>query len=114
MEGVSHTIEVTAATLYEAVARGLAAIRRNEWVASVAEGSNTEIGEGLSSHLLRLRSKRCPSLFRSSANPGSRSSRKDALLYDLHFLGCRMSQTPRFHFCPSLLGSHGDRRFSGS
>jgi hypothetical protein len=38
MDGVSHAVEVTAATLYEAVAQGLAAIRRNEWVAGV--GSN--------------------------------------------------------------------------
>jgi hypothetical protein len=30
MDAVSHTVEVTAATLYEAVAQGLAAIRRNE------------------------------------------------------------------------------------
>jgi hypothetical protein len=34
MEGVSHTVEVTAATLYEAVAQGLAAIRGNDWVAA--------------------------------------------------------------------------------
>jgi hypothetical protein len=40
LEGVSHTVEVTAATLYEAVAQGLAAIRGNEWVAGIAEGSN--------------------------------------------------------------------------
>jgi hypothetical protein len=40
MEGVSHTVEVTAATLYEAVAQGLAAIRGNEWVAGIAEGLN--------------------------------------------------------------------------
>jgi len=40
MNGVSHTVEVTAATLYEAVAQGLAAIRGNEWVAGVAEGLN--------------------------------------------------------------------------
>jgi hypothetical protein len=38
LDGVSHTVEVTAATLYEAVAQGLAAIRRNEWVAGI--GSN--------------------------------------------------------------------------
>lgn len=38
MDGESHTVEVTAATLYEAVAQGLAAIRRNEWVAAI--GSN--------------------------------------------------------------------------
>src|SRR5438552_13913207 len=40
MEGVTHTVEVTAATLYEAVAQGLAAIRGNEWVAGVAQGLN--------------------------------------------------------------------------
>jgi len=40
MEGVTHTVEVTAATLYEAVARGLAAIRGHEWVAGIAQGLN--------------------------------------------------------------------------
>jgi hypothetical protein len=36
MDGVSHTVEITAPTLYEAVAQGLAAIRGNEWVAGIA------------------------------------------------------------------------------
>ena len=40
MDGVSHTVEVTAATLYEAVAQGLVAIRANEWVAGIAQGLN--------------------------------------------------------------------------
>jgi hypothetical protein len=40
MDGVSHTVEVTAATLYEAVAQGLAAIRGNEWVGGIAQGLN--------------------------------------------------------------------------
>jgi hypothetical protein len=40
MDGVSHTVEITAATLYEAVAQGLAAIRANEWVAGIAQGFN--------------------------------------------------------------------------
>jgi hypothetical protein len=40
LDGVSHTVEVTAATLYEAVAQGLSAIRGNEWVAGVAQGLN--------------------------------------------------------------------------
>jgi hypothetical protein len=40
MDGVAHTVEVTAATLYEAVAQGLAAIRGNEWVAGIAQGMN--------------------------------------------------------------------------
>jgi hypothetical protein len=38
LDGVAHTVEVTAATLYEAVAQGLAAIRGNEWVAGFSEG----------------------------------------------------------------------------
>jgi hypothetical protein len=41
MEGISHSVEVTAATLYEAVARGLTAIRGHEWVAGIAQGANT-------------------------------------------------------------------------
>lgn len=41
MEGVSHTVEVTAATLYEAVALGMAAIRTDEWVTGIAQGLNT-------------------------------------------------------------------------
>jgi len=40
IEGVSHTLEVTAAVLYEAVAQGLAVIRGNEWVAGIAHGFN--------------------------------------------------------------------------
>jgi hypothetical protein len=40
MEGVSHIVDVTAMTLYEAVAQGLAAVRANDWVAGVAEGLN--------------------------------------------------------------------------
>lgn len=32
MEGVTHSVEVTASTLYEAVALGLRQIRGNEWV----------------------------------------------------------------------------------
>ncbi len=39
MDGVSHTVEVTAAALYE-VAQGLAAIGGNEWVAGIAQGLN--------------------------------------------------------------------------
>jgi hypothetical protein len=38
IDGVSHTAEVTAATLYEAVAQGLAAIRGHEWVAGIGDG----------------------------------------------------------------------------
>ena len=40
MNGVSHTVEVTAASLYEAVALGMAAIRTDEWVSDIAKGLN--------------------------------------------------------------------------
>ena len=40
LEGVSHTVNVTAATLYEAVALDLAAIRTDEWVTGIAQGLN--------------------------------------------------------------------------
>jgi hypothetical protein len=44
MDGVSHTVEVTAATLYEyeAVAQGLVAMRSNEWVAGIAQFLGTQ------------------------------------------------------------------------
>ena len=38
IDGIAHTAEVTATMLYEAVARGLAAIRGNEWVAGIGDG----------------------------------------------------------------------------
>jgi hypothetical protein len=40
MNGTSHTVQISASTLYEAVARGLTAIRGNEWVAGIAQGLN--------------------------------------------------------------------------
>jgi len=41
LSGLIHTVEVTASTLYEAVALGLMAIREQEWTAEIAEGLNT-------------------------------------------------------------------------
>ena len=40
MEGVIHTVEVTAGSLCEAVALGMAAIRTDEWVTGIAQGLN--------------------------------------------------------------------------
>lgn len=40
MEGVDHSVQVIASTLYEAVALALASIRGEEWVAGIAEGLN--------------------------------------------------------------------------
>ena len=41
LDGVKHSVEVTASTLYEAVALGLAAIREQDWKGEIAEGLNT-------------------------------------------------------------------------
>ena len=40
MQGVEHTVQVTAGTLYEAVALGLASIRTDEWVEGIPDGLN--------------------------------------------------------------------------
>jgi len=41
LEGVKHSVEVTASALYEAVALGLVAIREHDWAGEIAEGLNT-------------------------------------------------------------------------
>jgi hypothetical protein len=41
LEGVTHTVEVTAESLYEAVALGLAAIRYCDWAAEIGHGLHT-------------------------------------------------------------------------
>jgi hypothetical protein len=41
LEGTEHSVQVTASTLYEAVALGLASVRGQEWVAGIGEGPNT-------------------------------------------------------------------------
>jgi hypothetical protein len=38
LDGVDHTVAVTASTLYEAVALGLASVRGHEWVAGIQDG----------------------------------------------------------------------------
>ena len=40
LEGMRHPVEVTASTLYEAVALGIMAIREKEWAGKIAEGLN--------------------------------------------------------------------------
>lgn len=39
LEGVAHTIDVTAESLYEAVAQGLVALRGNDWVAGIRQST---------------------------------------------------------------------------
>jgi hypothetical protein len=38
LEGITHTVEVTAESLFEAVAQGLAALRRSDWVHGFHQG----------------------------------------------------------------------------
>jgi hypothetical protein len=40
LEGIAHSVEVTASSLYEAVALGLTAIRGNRWVSGIPNGFN--------------------------------------------------------------------------
>ena len=39
LDGTSHTAVVTASSLFEAVAQGLAALRKNEWVEGIEKGT---------------------------------------------------------------------------
>ena len=41
LDGISHTAEVTASSLFEAVAQGLAALRKHEWVDGIEERFGT-------------------------------------------------------------------------
>ncbi len=57
IDGVSHSVETMAATLYEAVAQGLAAVRGSEWVAGIAQGSTVVkvcVGEVRVEHEVKL------------------------------------------------------------
>ena len=38
LNGVHHSVEVTAESLYEAVARGLSTLRTNSWACDIGEG----------------------------------------------------------------------------
>jgi len=41
IEGVEHSVEVTAESLYEAVARGLTALQYADWVGDIGHGQTT-------------------------------------------------------------------------
>lgn len=40
IDGHTHSVDVTAATLFEAVAQAIAALRRDDWVADIPRGQN--------------------------------------------------------------------------
>ncbi|MGC1687376.1 MAG: hypothetical protein WA734_17250 [Candidatus Acidiferrales bacterium] len=57
MSGLAHSVQVSAATLYEAVALGLAAIRSSDWVDGIPEGLNAvtvEVRDAPVEHSVRL------------------------------------------------------------
>jgi hypothetical protein len=56
-EGIDHTCVVSAASLYEAVARGLVSLRQQEWVEGVVmqHGAvKVEVGEAPVEHRVKL------------------------------------------------------------
>jgi PemK-like, MazF-like toxin of type II toxin-antitoxin system len=40
IDGLTHSVDVTAATLFVAVAQAIAALRRDDWVADIPRGQN--------------------------------------------------------------------------
>jgi len=54
LEGVEHTVTVTAETLYEAAARGLAALRGRDWVERVADFVTVQVTEVPVEHRVEL------------------------------------------------------------
>jgi hypothetical protein len=57
-EGIEHTAEVSAETLYEALALGLTAIRKSSWVEDVARG----LAPALDSEATQERAIKTPSV----------------------------------------------------
>jgi hypothetical protein len=41
LKGIEHSVEVTADSLYEAVAQGLRAFRKNDWVDDIGRGQTS-------------------------------------------------------------------------
>ena len=57
-KGVEHTVEVTADSLYEAVARGLSALRDADWVGDTGHGQTTitvVVKQPELEHIVRMR-----------------------------------------------------------
>src|SRR6516225_7977363 len=40
---MSHSVDVTASTVYEAVAQALAALRKHDWVAGIPQGTSVRV-----------------------------------------------------------------------
>lgn len=58
IEGVEHTVEVSADSLYEAVARGLATLRDTEWAGAISHGQTiitVVVKQPEVQHMVRMR-----------------------------------------------------------
>ena len=76
LEGVGHTVDVTAGSLYEAVAHGLAAFRGSDWVAGISQGHvKVSVAEVRVQHEVNL-SEFTKWLERTNGSPREVSERK--------------------------------------
>ena len=56
MDGIDHTAQVSADTLFEAVARGIAVLKANAWTGDLVEGSaQVMVNDTPVEHTVRLR-----------------------------------------------------------
>jgi hypothetical protein len=56
MDGIDHTAQVAADTLYEAVARGIVALKESAWTGDLVEGSaQVIVNDTPVEHTIRLR-----------------------------------------------------------
>ena len=54
MEGIAHSVEVTAESLFEAVAQGLAALRGKDWVMGLRDVVRVSVAEVRVEHQVKL------------------------------------------------------------
>jgi hypothetical protein len=81
LDGTSHTAVVTASTLFEAVAQGLAALRKNEWVEGIQERFGivkVSVDEVRVEHQVRVAENRGPTGLIARGEPPPASSKRIA------------------------------------
>jgi hypothetical protein len=89
--GAEHAVEVTARSLFEAVARGLHVLRQNNWVDTIYQNSTITIAvkEPQVEHKVRIRD------FESWLASNGKSPAEQALKSDLRdLLNARMEEKP--------------------
>jgi hypothetical protein len=90
-KGAEHSVEVTARSLYEAVARGLHILRQNDWVDGIYQNSTITIAvkEPAVEHKVRIRD------FENWLASNGKSPAEQALKSDLRdLLNVRMEEKP--------------------